>query len=540
MRPRKVLRELDRYPIGTCAEMIYRNALLHSDRECLVFGQARYTFDAFNARVNRLVNALSGLGVKKGEVIGILSWNSSRYLEVLGAAMKGGFILSPYNTRLNHDELRYLVDYSTARVLFVGDEHRELAGRLATMDLCLEQLVSMDTDDQGMISYESLVMGSSDQEADIAMDGNDALAIIYTSGTTGFPRGALYTHRTFIEDMKTYVMATGIQPEDKYVMIMPLFHIGGMKIMWSYFYVGASIVLLPTYEPQATLQAIQRERATDIHIVPTHLASFLALPDFRTYDLSSLKRLWYAASPMPVEHLKRGLEIWGPVFMQGYGCTESGPNMTCLRKEEHEVVGLGEEAEKRLLSCGKPCIGVHVRIVDDAGEDVDPYETGEIIVKGNIMSGVWRKPEETAKRIREGFLYTGDMGYYDDQGYIYIVDRKNDMIITGGENVFPREVEDVLYKHPAVREAAVIGVPDEYWVERVHAVVVLKGGAQVSDTELISFCRDRIAKYKAPKTVEFVDSLPKSSAGKILRRLLRERHGERRPGNGVTGRALIG
>ncbi|MBA4418816.1 MAG: long-chain fatty acid--CoA ligase [Syntrophus sp. (in: bacteria)] len=521
----KILQELNRYKIGTCAEMVYRNALFYPDQECLIFGDERMTFSAFNNRVNRLVNALMAMGLKKGDVIGVLSWNSAKYLEVSGAAMKGGFILSPFNARLNEKELRYLVNYSQAKVLFVGEEHMDMARTLRDMGLCAEKYISMDVNDTEMISYDELLNSNfSESEPNVSIEEDDPLLIIYTSGTTGLPRGALYNHRRFIEDTKTYVMMTGIQPEDKYVMIMPLFHIGGTKVMWSYFYVGGSIVLLPTFDSEATLKAIEKEKATDIHIVPTHLSSFFALPNFKKYDLTSMKRMWYAASPMPLEMLKQGLDLWGPVFIQGYGSTETGPNACCLRNEEHKVTGLSEEEQKRLMSCGRPNLGVHVRIVNNTGEDIDPYQVGEIIISGNTMIGFWQKPEDTAERVKDGFVYTGDMGYYDDKGYIYIVDRKNDMIITGGENVFPREVEEVLYGHPAVREAAVIGIPDDYWVERVHAVVVCKDGIEVTDKELVAFCRERLAKYKAPKTVEFMESLPKNPAGKILKRELREKY----------------
>jgi long-chain acyl-CoA synthetase len=524
MGQKKILKELSRYKIGTCAEMIYRNALFYPERECITSNQTRLTFAQFNARVNRLVNALSDAGLKKGDVIGVLSWNSVRYLELFGAAMKGGFIISPYNARLNENEAAYLIDYSTARVVFVGEDHMAMARTLRRMGLCPEKYVALDVDDPDMISYETFLSESSDEEPGTDIDENDPIFIIYTSGTTGTPKGAVYSHKGFIGDCNTYVMMTGIQPEAKYVMIMPLFHIGGTKVMWSYFYVGGTIVILPTFNAEDTLKVIEREKATDIHIVPTHLSAFFAVKNFEKYDLSSLQRMWYAASPMPQEHLKRGLDIWGPIFIQGYGSTETGPNVTSLSNNEHKVVGLSEEEEKRLMSCGRPNLGVHVRIVDDQGEDTAPGQVGEITVKGNTMLGYWNKPEETAERVKDGFVYTGDMGYYDEKGYIFIVDRKNDMIITGGENVYPREVEEILYKHPAVREAAVIGIPDPHWVEKVHAVVALKEGAACTANELIEFCREKVAKYKAPKSIDFIDSLPKNPAGKILKRELRGKY----------------
>ncbi|OPY64594.1 MAG: Long-chain-fatty-acid--CoA ligase FadD13 [Syntrophorhabdus sp. PtaU1.Bin050] len=517
----KILKELNRYKIDTCAEMIYRNALFYPDRECIIFGNTRLTFGEYNTRVNRLANALTAMGLKKGDVIGILSWNSAKFLEVTGAAMKGGFIYAPLHARLNEKELGYLVNNSRAKVLFVGEEQMAMARNLRSTGVGVEKYVSMDVDDKEMISYDELLSKGSSDEPEVMIEADDPVLIMYTSGTTGLPRGAVYTHRGWIGDHKTYVMATSIQPEDKYLMIMPLFHIGGTKVMWAYFYVGGSIVVLPAFDAEITLKVIQEEKVTDIHVVPTHLPAFWALPSFKEYDLSSLKRMWYAASPMPLEMLKHGLDLWGPIFIQGYGSTETGPVVCCLRTEDHKVQGLSEEEQKRLKSCGRPGLGVHVRIVNDAEDDVEPFQVGEIIIAGNTAIGFWQKPEETAARIRGGFTYTGDMGYYDEKGYIYIVDRKNDMIITGGENVYPREVEEVVYAHPAIKEAAVIGVPDEKWVERVHAVVACKEGQQITDKELIDFCRARIAKFKAPKSVDFVQELPKNPAGKILKRELR-------------------
>jgi acyl-CoA synthetase (AMP-forming)/AMP-acid ligase II len=281
----------------------------------------------------------------------------------------------------------------------------------------------------------------------------------------------------------------------------------------------------PSFDPAEALQAIAEEQITDVHIVPTQLISLLNLPDIEQYDLPRLKRIWYAASPMPTEVLKRGLSVFGPVFMQGYGQTESGPDVTVLGRANHRYSGESTEAQSVLASCGQPCIRAHVRIVDDAGRDVEAGTIGEIIVKSKrIMTEYWHRPEETRETIRDGWLYTGDLGYYDERGFIYIKDRRHYMIITGGENVYPAEVENVLYRHPAVKETAVIGIPDPYWVERVHALVVLKENTQVAEEDIVNFCRDCIAHYKAPKSVEFVDSLPKSPQGKILKKELRARY----------------
>jgi len=533
MHPKKILQELNRYKIGTCAEMIYRNALFYPDRETFIFGQTRRTFAEFNSRVNCLVNGLLSMGLKKGDVVGVLAWNSIEYLEVYGAAMKGGFIISPFNPRLNERELKYLVDYSTAKILFVGQELRDMAQKLTSAESCAVKCISLGFSDQLMISYDSLMTEFPESEPNVRTEENDPIFIVYTSGTTGVPRGAVYTHQRFIEDIKTYVMMTGIQPEDKFVMIMPLFHIGGAKIFWGYFYVGASHVLLKFFQPEETLRAVEEERATDLHIVPTHLSAFFSIPDFKKYDLTSLKRMLYAASPMPLQLLKQGIDTWGQIFIQEYGSTETGPSVCFLRIEDHKALGRSDEDEKTLMSCGRPNLGVHVRIVDAADEDVEPYEVGEIIVQGNTMNEFWRKPLDTAEQLKNGWVYTGDLGHYDDRGYIYIVDRKKDMIISGGENVFPREIEEILYKHPSVKEAAVIGVPDDYWVERVHAVIALKEGSCATADELIAYCTKMVARYKAPKSIEFMDSLPKNPAGKILKKDLREKYRPNRRQNDI-------
>lgn len=523
-----ILKELSRYKIGTFAETIYRNALFYPDREVFKYGQRSITFAEFNSRVNRLIRALQALGVKKGDIIGVLSWNCLEYLDVYGAAMKGGFVISPFNPRLNRGELKHLIGYSEAKVLFVGPELVEITESL--MEECpgLKHYVSLESGAPKMTFYDDLLAKHPDDEPSVDVDEDDPVIIFYTSGTTGTPRGALYTHRVAMNDVKTFIIMTGLQPENRFIMVMPLFHIGGAKLFWGYFFVGGSHVLLKTFDPAATLKAIEEEKATDIHIVPTHLVAIFSVPDFDKYDLSSMKRCWYAASPMPLELLKKGLAAWGPVFEQGYGGTETGPHVCCLRRKDHEVLDLPPDRQKILLSCGRPDIGVHARIVGEAGEDLSPGEVGEIIVKGNTMAGFWRQPDETAATVREGWVHTGDMGYYDERGYIYIVDRKKDMIISGGENIFPREVEEVLYQNPAVKEAAVIGVPDDYWVERVHAVVALKEGMSITAEDLRQFCKDRLASYKAPKTVEFVEALPKNPTGKILKKELRKPYWEGR------------
>jgi acyl-CoA synthetase (AMP-forming)/AMP-acid ligase II len=376
-----------------------------------------------------------------------------------------------------------------------------------------------------MTAHQELLASHKGQEPDVQVDEDDPTCIIYTSGTTGIPRGALYTQRRFIEDSKALAIDLSLQPGDRYVQITPLFHIGGNAHFRVPLYVGACNVIMKFFDAAATLQTIQDERITHVNMVPTQLVAMLNIPDLDKYDISSMKFMWYAASPMPVEVLKKGMKTFGPIFAQGYGQSESGPSISHLSKEDHNVLDRPEKEQKKLMSAGQPDIGVQVRIVDGKGNDVKPGEMGEIIVRSKqIMVEYWHKPEDTQANLINGWLHTGDIGYYDDDNYIYIADRKKDMIISGGENVYPREVEEILYRHPAVLETAVIGIPDPYWVERVHAVIVTKEGASTTAEEIIAFCKKHIAGYKAPKSVEVVDSLPKNPAGKILKRELRQKY----------------
>jgi long-chain acyl-CoA synthetase len=519
----KILKELSRYNIGTFAYLIHRHSLLRPDKPAFVYGEQRLTYAEFNARVNSLVHALDELGVNKGDPIGILSWNCLDYAIVYGAAMKGGYIFSRFNPRLGADEITYLVNYSEVNTLFVGPELKGVMGAVRPKAPGVRNFIALEEPNQDMMFINELLDSYPTEEPDVQVEEDDGFFIIYTSGTTGVPRGALYSHREAWDDCRTYIINLSIQPDDRHIQVSPMFHIAGDTMFRSLIYVGACNIIVKNFDPAGVLQLIQDEKANYVSIVPTHLVAMLTVPDVKKYDVSSLKLMWYGGSPMPLEVLKRGLETFGNVFGQGYGQSESGPAICHLPREDHAALGGPEE--KILSSAGQPDVGVQARIVNDQEEDVGPGEMGEIIVRSkHNMLGYWKKPEETANTIVGGWLHTGDIGYYDERGYVYIVDRKKDMIITGGENVFPREVEEVLYRHPAVHEVAVIGVPDPYWVEKVHAVVCLKPGGTASAEELIALCKKNLAGYKSPKSVEFVEALPKNAAGKIMKRELRQKY----------------
>ncbi|MFH1241191.1 MAG: AMP-binding protein, partial [Pseudomonadota bacterium] len=457
----------------------------------------------------------------------ILSWNCLEYADVYGAAMKGGFIASPFNPRLQSGEIVDLITYSEANTLFVGPELVEMIRPLKSRLPRVKNYISFEGPAPDMVPHSDLLAAYPGEEPDIRVEQEDPYLILYTSGTTGVARGALYTQRRKLLSDRIQAMELGIEPGDKHIMILPLFHIGGATHFWAFFSGGGSNVIMPqrSFSAEATLQAIQDEKATDIHIVPTHLSPMLASLDLEKYDLTCLKRIWYAASPMPTVLLKKAIKAFGPIFLQAYGQSESGPNVCHLTKKSHQVFDRPLEEQKVLASCGQPCIGVHVRIVDENNEDVKVGEVGEIIAQSeSLMVEYWKKPKETQETIIDGWLHTGDMGYYDRVGNIYIVDRKKDMIISGGENIYPREVEEILYQHPSVREVAVFGIPDPYWVEKVHAAIVLKEGYSSTSEEMIDFCKKYIARYKLPKSIEFAEALPKNPAGKILKKEMREKY----------------
>ncbi|MFC1942788.1 AMP-binding protein, partial [Chloroflexota bacterium] len=360
MASRQVLRELSRYQIGTYADVIYRNALLYANQEAFIYGKERITFAEYNARVNSLVHSLQSLGVKKNEVIGISSWNSLEYVIVIGAAMKGGFLLSPYNPRVSLEGLDYLINYSEANTLFVGPESVEIVTQLRPRLPVVKNFISLEEPAPDMLCNAELLAAGSREEPDVQVQDTDPLYILYTSGTTGVPRGALYSHGHSIHDIRTRMTAMPLAAGDRHVLILPLFHIAGMQTFQAFLYVGGTNIIMSSFDPKATLQTIQDEKATDLHIVPTNLAAIFAIPDFEKYDLSSLKGILYAASPMPVALLKRGMDIWGSIFCQFYGQTESGPLVSCLNRKQHQVAYGSPEEQKLLVSIGQPCLGVHV------------------------------------------------------------------------------------------------------------------------------------------------------------------------------------
>jgi acyl-CoA synthetase (AMP-forming)/AMP-acid ligase II len=376
-----------------------------------------------------------------------------------------------------------------------------------------------------MQDYETLIKNSSSSEPQVDVELDDLASLNYTSGTTGVLKAAMLTHRNRICMAEKQLLIPGIDVDRTSVLchVGPITH-GSYTMVLPIILRGGRSIILPGFEVDLLLKTIEKERVTHLLLVPTMINMMLNHPDLKKYDLSSIRTIFYSASPMPVERIKQALQVFGPVLIQGYGCTESSALITYLPKEDHAFEGDPKKL-KRLASCGVPIMTCDVRVVNEKEEDIKPGEIGEIIERGDdTMMGYWKDPERTAETLKNGWLYTRDMATVDEEGYIYIVDRKADMIISGGYNIYPTEVEEVLYRHPAVFEASVIGVPDDLWGESVKAIVVLKEGMRATEDELIQHCKNCLSSYKKPKSIDFVRDLPKNPYGKILRRKLREKY----------------
>lgn len=508
----------------TLGEIYTRNAKLYPNKEGIVYEGRKLTYQELNLRVNRLISALAAKGINKGDRVAILSKNCPEYMEAYGLAEKGGIILVPLNWRMIARELNYMLADSGTKALIVSQEYISTIDSIRNQLPDLEIYISLESPAQGYEFYEDILNLGSLDEPNVEIDPDDVAYIIYSSGTTGLPKGIMLTHKGQMDNAIAQLVDFRSGEHHVNLTVVPLFHSGGYGVTLSHFYRGCKLVIMREYNSQKVLETIQREKVNVLYFVPTMVAFLLDYSDIDQYDTSSLETIFYAGSPMPLGLLKRAIDKFGPIFCQGYGLTEAGPTTTFLSQADHVTEG-EPKLTHRLNSCGKQAIACEVRVVNENGEDVKPDEVGEVIIKSQrLMKGYWNQPEKTAATIRNGWLYSSDMATVDEDGYIYIVDRKNDMIISGGENIYPREIEEVLYSHPAVLEASIIGVPDDKWGEAIKAYIALKQDAVASEHEIIEFCKQNLASFKKPKFVEFMTELPKNASGKILKTVLRDKH----------------
>ncbi|MFC3077496.1 long-chain-fatty-acid--CoA ligase [Phenylobacterium terrae] len=486
------------------------------------FGGRSRTWGETRDRVARLAQALHGLGVGRGDRVAILALNSDRYSEFLLAVWWAGAVVVPMNIRWTPAENAYSLNDSGTRVLFVD---QAFAGQVAAIrEACpdLQRLVWLDdaAPPEDMQAYEALI-GGHDPAPDVEAGGEDLAGLYYTGGTTGFPKGVMIPHRALWYNNLVCTKVLEVGADDVVLHAAPMFHMADSCLGGSAFMVGAAHAYVPRFEPEAVMAQIEAQGATHTVIVPTMVAMLLQHPAFATERLKSLQVIGYGGSTISRGVLAEALEKLPHVrFVQVYGQTEMAPVVTALPPDCHVLEG---PLTGRLASAGRPAPGCEVRIVGPDGADVAPGQVGEVIARGpGMMHGYWNSPDQTAAAIRDGWVHTGDGAWQDEDGFVYIVDRLKDMIVTGGENVFTAEVESALSTHPAVAQVAVIGIPDEAWGEAVHAVVVLRPGQTAQAQELIAHCAPLIANYKRPRSITFRDEpLPLSGAGKVLKRELR-------------------
>ncbi|MBI5263561.1 MAG: long-chain fatty acid--CoA ligase [Bradyrhizobium sp.] len=487
-----------------------------------VCGDNRRTWREVGDRVARLAGGLRARGIALGDRVAVLSLNSDRYLELYLAAGWAGAVIVPLNIRWSALENEDALRDCRAGILFVDKAFAPIGAQLAKAIPGLKLIYADDGDvPSGIEGYEAVIARSEPVE-DAMREGKDLAGIFYTGGTTGRSKGVMLSHHNLMANAFN-ALSEGLFPAGCiYLHAAPMFHLANGAAMYSLLLSGGSNVMIQSFTPEGVMAVIQNTRVTDVLLVPTMIQMFVDHPAIGNYDLSSLKRVLYGASPISEAVLDRAAKALPHVaFTQAYGMTELSPIATLLHWKEH--IGEGR-AKGRHRGAGRATLGCEVRIVDDNDQPVPFGTVGEIVARGdNVMMGYWERPEETARAVINGWMHTGDGGFMDKDGFVYVVDRVKDMIISGGENVYSVEVENALAQHPAVLSCAVIGIPDEQWGETVHAIVVKRAGGEVSATELIEFTKARIAGYKCPRSVEITEApLPLSGAGKVLKRELRK------------------
>ena len=493
------------------------------DHTAIVFKDTRLTFSQFDACVNRLSNGLLSIDLATGHKVAVLLNNGLESAISLLAIPRAGLTYISLNARHSSGEHAAILNDSEADAIIVGEEFIEIIKPALTLVSNLKHFIVVGRTPGDWLVYDALIADQSELKPAVDVDdANDIERIQYTSGTTGKPKGVVWTFGVGYNVLTSTLMNMDqpIGPEMVNLNVGPLTHAAGLMMM-VYYCRGATNVILPGFDEEAILKTIEREKVTSLLLIPTMLYRLLMFPDLQSYDLSSVKRIWYGTAPMAVDRLKEGIRIFGNVFRQNYGMTEIAQPITYLGPEDHIIEGTDDQI-KRLASAGKPAMGVELRIAAEDGHEVAPGEVGEIWLRSNkLMTGYWKMPRETAEAFEGGWFHTRDMATTDSDGYVYIVDRKSDMIISGGFNIYPREVEEVIMAYPGVAETAVIGVPDTEWGEAVKAIVVARQGVDLSAAEIIRHCKKHLAGYKKPKSVDFMAEIPKNLYGKIERKSLK-------------------
>jgi acyl-CoA synthetase (AMP-forming)/AMP-acid ligase II len=485
-------------------------------------GERSLTYAEAMVETNRLANAFLASGLVAGDRVAVLAKNSIEYVLLYFAASKAGVVPVPLNYRLAPPEWAYIVNDARARMLLAGGEFlpalAEIRGKLETV----EHWVALDGDGDGWEVFAGWRAGRADSPPETVVSEEDVVFQMYTSGTTGHPKGVLLTHRTVTVNQAQSVLVLPGTPGERWLVVAPIFHIAATFTVFNGVYWGTTLHIQGDFIPQEVVRALSEEGIAYATLVPAMLQACLVMaPDVAERRYPQLRLIGYGASAISEATLQRAAAVFGCDFIQAYGMTETSPILTILTPADHRRA-LAERPDL-LLSAGRAVPGTDLRVVDENDNPLPPGAIGEIVARGpQLMKGYWNQPEATAEALRGGWMHTGDAGVLDAEGYLYVQDRVKDMIVSGGENIYPREVEDVLFQHPAVADVAVIGVPDEHWGEAVKALVVLRPGTSATAQELIDFCLGKLGRYKRPRSVDFVTVLPRNPSGKVLKRVLRE------------------
>jgi len=509
-------------------DILSMSAYRFPDRVALIAQKTRLTYRELEENANRMARVLLDLGIKSGDRVGLIEKTCISGIEMALAVIKTGAIMVNINNLLGHEELIRVIKDCDPAVLIFGDEYEALIRGVREDAPGIRHYLSVETCEwTNSLRKEALTKPV--ERPDIHMNDCDAFMILYTAGTTGEPKGAVYTHRAFWENLLTTVIDTYKQTyNDIWIGPVPMYHIGGFGTLMRVFLMANTFVLKSKFDPMDYLLAIENEKVTILYAYPTMINAMIQTPGAEQRDLSSLRLVIYGGSPIPESTLETAYRLFQCDFLQRYGATECcGSAILILSPEMHRLALSGDDTGRKILqSAGKPCLGVRVKLVDRNNEEIiDSNKPGILLAQLEApMKEYWRASEKTAEAFRDGWLCLEDIAKFDEDGFFYLVDRAKDMIVSGARNIYPREVEEVLYAHPAVREACVIGVPDDYWGEAVKAVVVLKPDIEATEQELIEYCRQRLASYKKPKSVDFVAALPKNAGGKIIKNEVKQKY----------------
>jgi acyl-CoA synthetase (AMP-forming)/AMP-acid ligase II len=511
--------------VNTC-NFISIPAAMFQDQEILVFDDQRLTYGQLWQDIQRLANALRALGIQRGDCVAVLQTNSHQYVEAYYATAALGGVFLPVNYRAKLTELEYMLTTARVKVLLVGDRYFEAVLQLRPKLTSVHTCVAMETPRDGLLSLERLMAAASPEFDPPEVDDEDTTILMYTSGTTAQPKAVMLTYNDFTAYVTANVELADGTPRGTALLCVPIYHIAGATNIMTSLFTGRRLAILRQFDAKAWLEAVERERVTHAFLVPTMVKQLTDYPNFARHDLSSLENLSYGGAAMPFPVIRRAIEMFPKTvgLVNAFGQTETTSTLTVLGPEDHRLDGTPAEVErrlKRLKSIGRPLPDVEVKVVDDDGKELPIEHIGELwvrtprVMKGYSGAGAHSLP------LQDGWLPTHDMGWLDEDGYIFLAGRKDDMIIRGGENIAPAEVEAVLYSHPSIDEAAVVGIPDVEWGQCVAAVVVPRPGVTLSADEVAEFCRQRLASFKKPEVIHFMDALPKNPIGKILRKDLR-------------------